>query len=106
MGFIGSYGIGFGYPHLTAQAMPSSELSCGLKDYYAVLEEFNILDGPKVLLEIFDEKEDVKSILSEAENHLNIRLKCLDPDQNIQNFRVKETVKLLMLAMDIRVDVD
>ena len=86
--------------------MPSSELSCDLKDYYAVLEEFNILDGPKVLLEIFDEKEDVKSILSEAENHLNIRLKCLDPDQNIQNFRVKETVKLLMLAMDIRVDVD
>ena len=106
LGFIGSYGIGFGYPYLTAQAMPSSKLSCGLKDYYSVLEDFNILDGPKDLLEILNNKEDVKSILKEAEHALDIRMKCLDPDQNIQNFRVHEALKLLMLAMDIRVDVD
>ena len=86
--------------------MPSSELSCGLKDYYAVLEEFNILDGPKDLLEILNNKEDVKSILKEADHALDIRMKCLDPDQNIQNFRVQETLKLLMLAMEIRVDAD
>ena len=106
LGFIGSYGIGFGYPYLTAQAMPSSKLSCGLKDYYSVLEDFNILDGPKDLLEILNDKEDVKSILKEAEAEIKIAMKCLDPDQNIQNFRVQEGLKLLMLAMEIRVDVD
>ena len=86
--------------------MPSSELSCGLKDYYDVLEEFNILDGPKDLLEILDEKQDVKSIIKEAEVEMKNAMNCLDPDQNIQNFRVHEALKLLMLAMDIRVDVD
>ena len=86
--------------------MPSSKLSCGLKDYYDVLEEFNILDGPKDLLEILDEKQDVKSIIKEAEVEMKNAMNCLDPDQNIQNFRVHEALKLLMLAMDIRVDVD
>merc|ERR1712115_30844 len=47
IGFIASYGIGFGYPHLTAQALPSSKLGCGLEDYFSVLEKFNIKNGPK-----------------------------------------------------------
>ena len=48
----------------------------------------------------------VKSIIKEAEVEMKNAMNCLDLDQNIQNFRVHEALKLLMLAMDIRVDVD
>ena len=105
-GFALSYGIGFGYPHLTAQALPSSKVGCGLEDYYSVLDDFNIRNGPKELLEALDVKEDVKSILTEAGAEMKIAMNCLDPDRNIQSFRVQEGLKLLMLAMEIRVDVD
>lgn len=106
LGFISSYGIGFGYPYLTAQSLPSSKLSCGLEDYYSVLDDFNIRNGPKGLLEILNDKDDVKSILKEAGAEMKTAMNCLDPDQNIQSFRVQEGLKLLMLAMEIRVDVD
>ena len=107
LGFATSYGVGFGYPWLSAAAQPTPGVGCSVKDFVAVLKDYRLESGPQELIKEYGEDwKEVVSIIEEAEQVLNARFKCLDPEKNLESLRAKEGIKLLMLAMNIRVGVE
>ena len=107
VGFATSYGVGFGYPWLSAAAQPTPGVGCSVEDYVRILQNYNLVNGPYSLIKKYGEDwKEAVSIIEEAEQVLNARFKCLDPEKNLESLRAKEAIKLLMLAMNIRVGVE
>ena len=63
-------------------------------------------DWNPAIKEYEEDWKEAVSIIEEAEQVLNARFKCLDPEKNLESLRAKEGIKLLMLAMNIRVGVE
>lgn len=107
VGFATTYGVGFGYPWLSAAAQPAPDVGCSVKDFVAVLKDYRLESGPQQLIKEYGEDwKEVVSIIEEAEQVLNARFKCLDPEKNLESLRAKEGIRLLMLAMNIRTGVE
>ena len=103
-GFLGCYGVGFGFPLLLG--LPSDTKSCGREDFLAALEEYQLKKGISGLIYKGASATDARSILTEFERIISTKLSCIDNSENIESRVASNAISNLIAAMNARLDLE
>jgi len=102
-GFIYSYGLGFGLPLVLST--PEGTVTCNRKDFEKLIEDFELENGIQPLLDRGSNLAVLKSIVDEFSIVVPTKIRCLEPEKNLESLKVHNAVNNLVAAMKGRIQV-
>jgi len=106
-GFIYSYGLGFGLPLIFSS--PKATLTCNRTDFVNLVKKFELENGLQPLLDKGSNRRDIlvrlDSILMEFSTIVPTKIRCLEPEKNLESLKVHNAVNNLIAAMRARIQI-